>query len=136
MARKYFTLSEANRTLPLVRRIVNDITSLYPRWRELVYRYEYAAAQSRPEHGESAEQLELHRQIELVAREINEFLEELEQIGCIFKGFEQGLVDFYTMLDGREVFWCWKVGEERIEHWHELEDGFEGRQPVPAAITS
>ena len=134
MARKYFTLSEANRTLPLVRRIVADITGLYPKWRELVYRYEYAAAQSRPEQGESPEQLELHRQIEQVAREINEYLEELEQIGCIFKGFEQGLVDFYTMLEGREVFWCWKVGEERIEHWHELEDGFEGRQRVPETI--
>ena len=90
MARKYFTLSEANRTLPLVRRIVADITSLYPKWRDLVYRYEYAAAQSRPEQGESAEQLELHRQIELVAREINEYLEELEQIGCINQGIRAG----------------------------------------------
>ncbi len=136
MPRKYFTLSEANRTLPLVSRIVADITALYPKWRELVYKYEFAAAQSRPEIGESAEQMELHRQIERVAREINSYLEELEQIGCIFKGFEQGLVDFYGKLEGREVFWCWKVGEERIDHWHELETGFAGRQPVPAVISN
>lgn len=132
MARKLFTLQEANRTLPLVRRIVADITGLYPRWRELVYRYEFVAAQSRPDRGESAEQLALHREIEHVAREINQFLEELEQIGCAFKGFEQGLVDFYGTLEGREVCWCWKVGEERIEHWHEVDKGFDGRQPVPA----
>src|ERR1700688_562281 len=62
MSRKYFTLSEANRTLPLVRRIVADITDLFPRWRELVYRYEYAAAQARPETGETNEQRELHVQ--------------------------------------------------------------------------
>ena len=135
MARKYFTLTEANRTLPLVRRIVADMTALYPKWRELVYRYEFAAAQSRPESGESAEQRELHVAIEAVARDINNFLEELEQIGCLFKGFEQGLVDFYGQFEGRDIFWCWKVGEEKIEHWHEIEEGYSGRHPVPETVT-
>ena len=54
MTRKYFTVSEANRALPLVRRIVSDLTGLYPRWRELVSQYEVVAAQARPEWGESA----------------------------------------------------------------------------------
>ena len=134
MSRKYFTLAEANRTLPLVKRVVADITALYPKWRELVYRYEYAAAQARPEWGESTEQLELRGDIETVARNINQYLEELEQVGCVFKGFEQGLVDFYGKLDGRDVFWCWKVGEDRIEHWHDLEAGYAGRQPVPEVV--
>jgi hypothetical protein len=134
MSRKYFTLSEANRTLPLVRRIVADITALYPQWRELVYRYEFAAAQARPETGESKEQRELHVQIESAARDINRYLEELEQIGCAFKGFEQGLVDFYGMQDGKEICWCWKIGEEKIENWHEPDAGFAGRQPVPQAV--
>ena len=134
--RKYFTLLEANRTLPLVKRIVGDITVLYPKWRDLVYRYEFASAQARPERGESTEQLDLRREIEDVAREVNRFLEELEQVGCVFKGFEQGLVDFYGKLDGRDVFWCWRVGEERIEHWHELDAGFAGRQPLPAAVAT
>jgi hypothetical protein len=131
---RYFTLSEANRTLPLVQRIVGDITLLYPKWRDLVYRYEFASAQARPEWGESVEQRTLRGEIEEVAREVNRFLEELEQIGCVFKGFEQGLVDFYGKLDGRDVFWCWKVGEDRIDHWHELEAGFAGRQALPAEV--
>ena len=134
MARKYFSLAEANRTLPLVKRIVADITERYPRWRDLVYNYEYAAAQSRPEWGESSEQERLRAEIDDVAHEINDFLLELEQVGCVFKGFEQGLVDFYGKLDGREVFWCWKVGEERIEHWHDLEAGYAGRQHVPELV--
>jgi len=134
MPRRYFSLAEANRTLPLVKRIVADITVLYPRWRDLVYNYEYASAQSRPELGESAEQERLRTEIDGVAREINDFLLELEQVGCVFKGFEQGLVDFYGKLDGRDVFWCWKVGEERIEFWHDLESGFAGRQPVPELV--
>lgn len=136
MPRRYFTLAEANRTLPLVSRIVADITVLYPKWRELVYRYEFVAAQARPELGESAEQLVLHTEIEGVARDINQYLEELEQIGCVFKGFEQGLVDFYGKLDGRDVFWCWKVGEDRIDHWHDVEAGFAGRQAVPEVVRS
>ncbi len=95
MPRKYFTLAEANRTLPLVKRIVADILSLHPKWRDLVSRYELVAAQAKPEWGESAEQVGLRTEIESVAREINDYLLELEQIGCVFKGFDQGLVDFY-----------------------------------------
>ena len=65
---------------------------------------------------------------------VTNYLQELEQIGCVFKGFEQGLVDFYGKLDGRDIFWCWKHGEEKIEHWHELEAGYQGRQPVPEVV--
>jgi len=136
MSRKYFSLAEANRTLPLVRRIVDDITAMYPKWRDLVYRYEYVAAQARPDWGESPEQLALHAEIEGVARDINQYLHELEQVGCVFKGFEQGLVDFYGKLDGRDVFWCWQVGEDRIDHWHDVEAGYAGRQPVPEVVRS
>jgi len=133
---KFFTVAEADRTLPLVRRIVTDITSLYPEWRELIYQYELAAAQARPEWGESTDQLALRSRIEDIARRITAYLAELEAVGCVFKGFQEGLVDFYGKLDGRDVFWCWKQGEDRIEHWHEIEAGFAGRQPLPAGSAS
>ena len=131
---KYFTVAEANRTLPLVRRIVGDITALYPRWRDLVSKYELVAAQARPEWGESAEQLDLRRQIDALAWDIQRYLHELEGVGCVFKGFEDGLVDFYGRIEERDVCWCWKQGEEKIEHWHELEAGFAGRQPLPELV--
>jgi len=134
--RKYFTLADANRTLPLVKRIVADILSLHPRWRDLVAKYELVAAQARPDWGESAEQVDLRIRIDGVAREINDYLLELEQIGCVFKGFDQGLVDFYGKLEGRDIFWCWKQGEEKIDHWHELEAGYAGRQPIPEVVQS
>ena len=134
MSPKYFSLAEANRTLPLVKRVVADITTLFPKWRDLVYRYELVAADARPEWGESQEQVGLRTDIEAVARDINGFLEELEQIGCVFKGFEAGLVDFYGKLDGRDILWCWKIGEDSITHWHELDAGFAGRQPVPEVV--
>ena len=135
MPKKYFTLDQANKTLPLVRKIVSDITTLHPQWRDLVSRYELVAAQSDPKWGESPEQVSLRTEIEKVARQISEYMLELEEIGCVFKGFEEGLVDFYGQLDGRDMFWCWKQGEERISHWHELEAGFAGRQPIPELLT-
>jgi hypothetical protein len=134
MPHKFFTLSEANRTLPLVKRVVQDIASYYPSWKDLVSKYELIAAQARPDWGESPEQLGLKAQIDDVARKINACLVELEQVGCEFKGFEEGLVDFHGKLDDREILWCWKMGEDRIAHWHELDAGFAGRQPIPEVV--
>ena len=134
MPPKFFTLAEANRTLPLVKRIVQDIASYYPGWKDLVAQYELIAAQSRPDWGESQEQLDLKAQVDVQARKINACLLELEQIGCEFKGFEEGLVDFHGKLEDREILWCWKMGEDRITHWHELDAGFAGRQPIPEVV--
>jgi hypothetical protein len=136
VARRLFTLADANRTLPLVKRIVQDILATYPAWNDLVAKYELIAAQSRPEWGESQEQLALKHEIDAVAGKINDYLKELEQIGCEFKGFDEGLVDFHGRLDGREILWCWKVGEERISHWHDLDAGFAGRQPIPEVVST
>ena len=135
MAAKTFTLPEANRTLPLVKRIVADILQVYPQWKDLVAQYELIAAQARPEWGESQQQLDLKSQIDVHAGKINGFLSELGQIGCEFKDFDRGLVDFHGRLEEREILWCWKFGEERITFWHELEAGFNGRQPLPEVLS-
>ena len=134
MPHKFFTLSEANRTLPLVKRVVQDIASYYPAWKDLVSKYELIAAEARPDWGESPDQLGLKSQIDEVARKINACLVELEQVGCEFKGFEEGLVDFHGKLEDREILWCWKMGEDRITHWHDLDAGFAGRQPIPEVV--
>ena len=46
------------------------------------------------------------------------------------KDIDRGLVDFPTLLDGREVFLCWEEGEEDVIWWHDLETGYGGRQPL------
>ena len=133
---KTFTIEAANRTLPLVRRIVQDVVAEHPRWKDLVSRYELAAAGARAEWGESPEQLELRREIDAIARRINGYVDELAAVGCVLKGFEQGLVDFYGLHEGRLVFLCWKLGEEAVAHWHELDAGFAGRQPITAEVAA
>jgi hypothetical protein len=127
---RLFTVEKANRALPLVSRIVADLVREHPRWRDLVARFELAAAGARPEWGESPEMARLRRDIAEAAERINGFVKELEAIGCQLKGFEQGLVDFYGMHEGRLVFLCWQLGEAAVTHWHELDAGYAGRRPI------
>ena len=133
---KLFTLAEAERTLPLVRRIVQDLTTEYPGWRAAVSRFEILTGGARADWGETAELVAARDEVTHHAERINRYLQELEAIGCVFKGFEAGLVDFYSLRGDRPIFLCWRLGEERITYWHEIESGFSGRQPIDGAILS
>ncbi|MSR06157.1 MAG: DUF2203 family protein [Gemmatimonadetes bacterium] len=127
---KYFTVDQANKTLPLVRRVVSDIVDEHRRWKDFVFRYELLAASSKAEEGESADQVTMREMVDQSARKITAYQAELTGIGCVFKGFEDGLVDFHHQMDGRDVLLCWRLGEDKVEHWHEVEDGFAGRQVI------
>jgi len=130
MARKYFTPDEANRTLPLVRRIVQDIVDAYGEWKQSLGRYELAAAAQQAGRGESPEAVALRERVDEVARTINTYISELEQVGCVLKGFDDGLVDFRGRIEGRDVWLCWKLGETGVTHWHEIDEGYRSRRPL------
>lgn len=131
---KLFTLAEAERTLPLVRRIVADLMAEYPRWRIAVGQFELLTGGARADWGETSELVAAREAVTAAAARINGYLKELESIGCVFKGFDAGLVDFYSLRDDRPVLLCWRMGEDRITHWHELDAGFGGRQPIDGAV--
>lgn len=57
-------------------------------------------------------------------------IERLAEENIVLRDPESGLVDFPGERDGRRVWLCWRAGEERIDHWHELDTGFIGRQPL------
>ncbi len=128
---KFFTVDQANQTLPLVRRIVADIVSTH---RRLLERIDEYRAYDPDEREFSERRRELEEEIRELTDRVNHFVAELEDIGAEFKGFEEGLVDFHGMLDGRVVLLCWKLGEESIEWWHELDAGYRGRQRLPAHL--
>ena len=77
-----------------------------------------------------AELKEAQAGLEQSAEGVSSLGEEVQDMGCELKGIEEGLIDFRTEMDGREVYLCWKFGEERIDWWHELDTGFAGRQPL------
>jgi hypothetical protein len=61
-------------------------------------------------------------------------LTQIDRWGVIVRDLDTGICDFPALREGREVYLCWRVGEERIEWWHETGAGFAGRQPLDDAI--
>jgi hypothetical protein len=129
--RSRFSVEDANRTLPLVRRIVGDAVRDYWRWQDKVRQYEEVAANRKvDEPGEEAERLE--QEAAALARDIDGYIAEMRELGVQFKGFDTGLVDFPGEVNGKPVLLCWQLGEESVQYWHEEDAGFAGRQPLPS----
>ena len=63
-------------------------------------------------------------------QEAKDTLAEIDSIGVLVKDLEQGLLDFPSMMDGKPVLLCWKLGEPAIAHWHTEQEGFAGRKPL------
>jgi hypothetical protein len=68
--------------------------------------------------------------LERSAKDVRSGLEEIQGLGGTTKDLELGLVDFPHLRDGREVNLCWRFGEERITHWHGLDEGYARRKPL------
>jgi len=118
---RLFTPAEANRTLPLVQRIVADILEKGQRLRKLV---------------REPEDRDVRMQIGDLERDLHALLKELHAIGCDYKdaGFEQGLVDFPAKIEDQDVYLCWRSDEEAITWYHPVREGFAGRRKIPAAL--
>ncbi len=131
--RKYFTVDEANKALPLVKMIVSDIVRQCRVVDELQERLASVPKdRRRPSKNLYSEEV-AQTQAELEAEEakLNAYLEELRGLGVEFKG-PDGLCDFYSRMDGRDVFLCWRLGEPEVLYWHDLDAGYSGRQLLTA----
>ena len=119
-----FTLEQANRALPLVKRIVADIVRTHA---QAASHREKLERMSASKDSKSTQQ-DLDQSID----RLQDLVDELSDVGVELKDYETGLVDFVGRHDGRDVYLCWKLGEERITHWHEISAGFAGRKSVSA----
>jgi hypothetical protein len=133
--RKYYTVESANRTLPLVGAIVRDIVDLYAdvhERRERLARVRQRRGTARQEENSpySEELDQIERLLDKDIDRLRAFTDELLKLGVELKDPVTGLIDFYSRMDGRDVHLCWKLGEEEIAWWHELEAGFAGRQSL------
>ena len=121
--RRVFTLQQANSTLPLVARIVDDIVGLYRKITAV--QQELASDSINPADRESIERVAQQQE-----QRFEQFVDELSDIGCELKDANTGLVDFIGRHEGREICLCWRQGEARIEFWHDLHTGLAGRKPI------
>ena len=130
--KQHFTVAEANRRLPLVRAVVQDIVRLYGDVRERKERLDRLRSGRKRDghdpHGEELEQVE--EELQKDVGRLQAYVAELNELGAELKDPERGLIDFRSMMDGREVYLCWLLGEEEIGWWHELHAGFAGRQSL------
>ena len=130
--KKYFSVEEANRTLPLVRQIVADIVRQFQAVSALDARLSAVVHRDPKKRGGDVYSEELaHTRSELEAEDekLHAYREELDKLGVELKGTD-GLCDFPGLRDGREVCLCWRLGEPEVAHWHEVHTGFAGRQPI------
>lgn len=121
--RRTFTLEQANSALPLVRRIIADIVSSY---REIAAKRQRLALNSLT----TSEREQLEAAAEHQEQVFDALVAELTGIGCELKDPDMGLIDFIGRHEGRDVYLCWRMGEDRVAWWHELHTGFAGRQPA------
>jgi hypothetical protein len=64
------------------------------------------------------------------AARLRSSIEQVQELGCVVKDLDTGLIDFPTTLRGVEVYLCWKLGEPSIAFWHGVDEGFRGRKAI------
>lgn len=57
-------------------------------------------------------------------------VEKIHSTGCVVKDLDVGLLDFPARLNDEDVYFCWRVGEDRIRFYHRQDEGFAGRRPI------
>lgn len=128
---KYFSVEEANKALPLVKAIVGDIVRQFQVVNDLKQRLSTVHnVRRRPANDPYAEETaQSHAELDAEETKLAMFIDELSRLRVELKG-PDGLCDFPSMRDGREVYLCWRLGESAVTYWHEKNAGFAGRQSL------
>ncbi len=123
-AKIYFTLEEANSHVPQLLReipLIQELTHGLNKFPDVKKAWEKAKFNGGSNQGTAYLS---------VALKINKLVDGLEAKGIILKGLTEGLVDFPAVREGREIYLCWKIPEQKIEFWHDINSGFAGRKPI------
>ncbi len=130
---KTFTLDEAQSLLPVLesllkraiegRRSAQNIESGLNGLAQRIY---FSGGMRVNTAGIAKQRAEMEDQL----KQVRESIAEIDAIGVQVKDLETGLLDFPCRVDDQVVLLCWRMGEPAIEHWHTVEAGFQGRQPV------
>ncbi len=128
----YFSVPEANAMLPRIAPILEQVQEWRREMALLRSRVDEITPQPRRNgHANKAAEL-LHdgRRLREFRDRINAAIEQVVGMGVEVKDLDTGLVDFPSMREGREIYLCWRLGEQSVDHWHEVDAGFQGRHPL------
>ncbi|GIW06810.1 MAG: hypothetical protein KatS3mg060_1615 [Dehalococcoidia bacterium] len=132
MPPRYFTVDQANRMLPQLIPLLEELRAMKRQLDRL--REEQDALQEKARangHHRAAEIADLAGQIERLVNESGERIAQINALGVQVKDIEMGLIDFPSLHRGKRVYLCWKLGEPSVGFWHPIESGYAGRQPIP-----
>ena len=121
MASRYFTLEEAQGLVIWLEETFQALAPLRRRLSELHDEIRELQDRMRSNGGGAVDE---------TSRLIEERIQPIHERGILVKSIQQGLVDFPSIREGREVYLCWHAGEREILSWHEVDAGFAGRQPL------
>ncbi|HMD76105.1 MAG TPA: DUF2203 domain-containing protein [Terracidiphilus sp.] len=130
---KTFTLEEAQSLLPVLESLLKRAIEGKQSAEEVesglteMARRVYLSGGMRVDVGKV---IKLRAEMESHLQRVRESIAEIDSIGVQVKDLEAGLLDFPCRLDDQVVLLCWRMGEPAIEHWHTVEQGFQGRQAV------
>ncbi len=121
---KHFTVEEANALLPRVEPVLRRLRDA----KAMLTDEEAHAvlAEAGPTNGGG----DVGRRVGEAFLEVRRLLGALQEAGVVVRDIDRGLIDFPALRDGEEVYLCWEAGENEITHWHDLEGGYGGRQPL------
>jgi hypothetical protein len=122
---RYFTLQEANNTLNSVRVWMDEIQSI----RQEILKYQPEIWSVMEKAAGNGGNPTLSRLVKTFDR-LDALVHSIQDLGILIKDINSGLIDFPALKENREVYLCWKYGEDDIQFWHEIEDGFAGRQSI------
>jgi len=129
---RLFTLDEAETLLPALLPLVDRLRDSKSKHDQLQEAAGTLGQRSQTNgHAITDDLQRAERELALSTQAMNDLIEEISAFGCEVKDLNLGLLDFRSMLDGNEVYLCWKAGESKIEWWHELNRGFSARKPLP-----
>ncbi len=128
---RFFTVEEANLELHRLRQWIPRIQARRSRL-DVVQQKLGELSLKAATNGNLLEE-EVHstqREVKRLTEELNKLMTKIADLGCEIKDIDQGLVDFPSLREGREVYLCWQLGEPEVAFWHERDAGFRGRRPL------
>ncbi len=135
MQKRYFTLEQVEKILPEVKARIASLARLNEGVQillaaEKVMHEDIHVEFEDPVLMHFKSNTKLQKNIHKLYYEFYKELEEIEKLGCIVKGMDPILVDFLSTVEGKDVFLCWREGEEKVDFWHDIESGYDGRKPI------
>ena len=130
---KRFTLEEAERLIPQVDALLRQAIPLKAEFAEAERAWTSILEKVSTRGGvvlDRDQTIETRTHREQLATSLKGVLEAIQEIGCLVKDMDIGLVDFPTLFRGTEVYLCWKLGEPSIAFWHGVNEGFRGRKAI------